>query len=504
MKARRLAPIVTLSLALLAGCGEPAQDAPEAAPDAAPEAPLDAAPAPPADAAPAPEPEPEPADAALDAPPPEAPPDAEPWPDPLPPAAPALAIVHAGRVLAPGETLRLAGPPAGLDAPVTIELTLVWRGAEAITWDPTPAAWLDAPGFTWITPPPEGLDPEATARLALNFDPTIAAAAGAHAARLAVPGLDFTLTVEVALARPLRLVIVGGDGRTLVSDAYGLDLRPASDRIAGTARHAIAWGAGRFFRGWATGYEWQDPGAYAFSDDGINWQPASAAPEFWASGCAFGLDRFTCAVGDRTAWSLTGAAVVHEATSWAGMLHAISFHGDRFVAVGRGGRRAVSLDGVTWAHDTRDAGLPDGEGNDWFFDVAGRDDGLWVAVGGQDHAIVATSRDGGVEWQITRDRASRGASSVACLPHLCLRTQPGPERQLMATADGVEWTPIRLDGWLDYRLLGTANGWFIAAHNAWQQPGIVLRSRDGEVWEELHRAAEQVHWVDMAIEEWAE
>ncbi|MEZ4436557.1 MAG: hypothetical protein R3F65_29510, partial [bacterium] len=151
MKARRLAPIVTLSLALLAGCGEPAQDAPEAAPDAAPETPLDAAPAPPADAAPAPEPEPEPADAALDAPPPEAPPDAEPWPDPLPPAAPALAIVHAGRVLAPGETLRLAGPPAGLDAAVTIELTLVWRGADAITWDPTPAAWLDAPGFTWIT-----------------------------------------------------------------------------------------------------------------------------------------------------------------------------------------------------------------------------------------------------------------------------------------------------------------------------------------------------------------
>jgi len=424
-----------------------------------------------------------------------------PWPEPLPAPMPGLSAVHDGRLLAAGETLHIDGPPAGLDHPVIIELVLVWRGAEPIAWPDPPAAWLEAPGFAWRPPPPAGLDPDGTAALSITFDPQVASTAGRHAARLAAPGTDFAVDVQVELRRPLRMVVIGGDGRTLVSDAYGADLRPAGEAMPPTVRHRITWGAGRFFRSWATGGEWQDPGAYAYSDDGLEWSPSTAAPEFWAAGCAYRVDRFACAVGDRFAWSMTGAGVVHEATRWQGMLHAMAFAGDRFVAVGRGGRRAVSFDGATWAHDSDGAGLPDGIDDDWFFAVTARPEGDWVAVGGRDSTLTAHSLDG-IEWTVAREPGTRGSTSVACLPGLCLRDAIGAQSPLYASADGITWRPVEGVDRQNLFLLGAVNGGFVAAANPWQQPGAIVRSRDGVVWDELYVSDDQTQWVALAIEGW--
>ncbi len=486
---RWMIPILGGALALV-GCDDGSEPLPAA--DGA----LASAPEPEPEPEPDPDPDPEPEpDAAPE-------PEADPWPDPLPPPAPGLAAVYDGRALAAGETLRIPGPPAGLDHPLRIELTLVWRGADPIQFDAPHADWLDAPGFTWLDPPPMTLDPDVAATIALRFDPRIAAEAGVHAARLTAPGADFALDLEVALRRPLRLVIVGGGGEALISDAYGLDLRPAGDAMPPTARHTVTWGAGRFFRSWATGGEWADPGAYAYSDDGVEWTPASAAPEFWASGCVWGGDRFTCAVGDRAAWSENGSGVVHEATRWQGMLHAIAAGHDQIVAVGRGGRRVVSVDGVGWAHDSGDGGLPDGVDDDWFFGITARPEGGWIAVGGQNSTITAYSDDG-VEWAVERDPASRGSGSVACVPGRCLRSNNGGESPLYASADGRTWAPVELADPQSHHLLGVVDGWFVAAVNPWQQPGSIFRSRDGVEWTLLHAAETHTHWVGMALEGWA-
>ena len=493
--------VASLCLLLAAACDEPVAEPgpadgavaldPEPAPEPEPE------PESPPDSDAVPEPEPEP-DAASE---PEPDAGSDPWPEPLPAAMPGLTVVYDGRVLAAGQTLRIDGPPAGLDHPVVIELILVWRGAQPIAWADAPEDWLSAPGFGWRTPPPARLEPEATARIELVFDPAIAATAGLHRAGLVAPGTDFALDVEIELRRPLRMVVVGSDGRTLVSDAYGAELSPGTGPVEPSARHTIAWGAGRFFRSWATGGEWQDPGAYAYSDDGLEWTSSTAAAEFWASGCAYGVDRFACAVGDRFAWSMNGAGVVHEATAWQGMLHALHFAGDRFVAVGRGGRRAVSFDGVAWAHDSGDGGLPDGVDDDWFFAVTARPEGDWIAVGGQNSTITAHSPDG-VAWSLARAPGARGSYSVACLPGRCLRDSNGGESPLYASADGIDWRPVAMAEPRNLYLLGTVNGWFVAADNPWQQPGALYRSRDGGDWDLLHRAEQQVHWVSMAAERW--
>ncbi|MCA9556914.1 MAG: hypothetical protein KC583_00010, partial [Myxococcales bacterium] len=172
-----------------------------------------------------------------------------------------------------------------------------------------------------------------------------------------------------------------------------------------------------------------------------------------------------------------------------------------FVAVGRGGRRVVSFDGVGWAHDTGGGGLPDGQGDDWFFGVTERPEGGWIAVGGQQSTVVAFSEDG-VEWQVERDQDSRGSAGVACVPGLCLRDNGGGASAIFTSDDGRVWAPIALEPRREYRILGVANGWFIAAVNPWRQPGSLYRSRDGVEWTLLHTAEAQTHWVDMALEGW--
>ncbi len=492
LRADRLAATLLLCLAA-AGCEA------EETPAVGPEATADAAPADAADAAvdlnpdAAVAPVPDAAPLAPDA----APAERDPWPDPLPSPDARATLVHAGVIVPPEHPLRITAPPAGLEAVLSIELVLTWRGEDPIAFDPDPAAWLAAEGYTWVTAPPAMLDPDESARLHLAFDPTLATEAGAWPATLTVPGTALRFELVADVPRPLRMAFVTGDGQIWLSDGYGLDPRPVGEPLAGTARHRITWGAGRFFRSYASGPEWADPGRYAYSADGVEWISADAADAFWASRCAWGIDRFTCAISSQLSWSTTGAGVVHEAQTWRGMIHDMIFVVDRWIGVGRDGRRAVSLDGARWTHDVYD--MPEGADGGWFESVAALDDDTIIALGGRGAFNLAVSHDRGMTWTVEHSAEGIG-ELIACLPGHCLLTVGNNAPRLRESVDGETWTGVQPD--VPVSPLGAANGWFFGVTRPWRAAGALYRSRDGVTWELLHQLEEPGSFQDLAIERW--
>jgi hypothetical protein len=375
--------------------------------------------------------------------------------------------------------------PAGLGDGATARFVLTNRsGAEAV-FD---GAWLqgDAEGTVEA---PESLAPDASADVVLALDepgwgPT------ALSAQLVVPGTDVAVDLVVDVPAPLRIVGVGSGGYTVTSDDYGATWT-ATERGEPTAHHSVVWGNGRFLRTWADGLEWSDPGRYAWSEDGEVWTESAVGDTFWSSGCAFGLERFVCARGDALSWSVDGGAIVHESTAWRPMNHAIAYADGQFVGVGRDLRRVRSEDGAAWVDEV--LGEPGVN-----FNAVVHDGERWVAAGGLNGQVVATSADG-VDWDLQWWPELQYAAFTGAAVHDGRVFLSGNRWPALVAADGEGWEAILPDEG-GPRVLASVGGWLLGSFDPWHEPGQIVRSRDGVEWETVHVSADGTVVDALAVE----
>lgn len=419
------------------------------------------------------------------------------WPDDGAAWSPGLTLVLDGELVADGATLRVDTAPAGLDHETTLRLTLTNRGTAAATLDPDPDAWLEGESWTVLEVPPGTLSPGESAGVVVGIAPGPESAAATRVATLQVPGGP-GVTLQADIPRPLRVVLTGSGGASWVSDDYAATFRVTSAHD-GTDHQArdLAHGGGRFFRADRAGGAWGDPGTYAWSEDGETWHESAFAEAFWASACTHGLDRFACARGDALTWSLSGQTVVHQATRWDGHLNDITWAHDRFVAVGRNGRRATSLDGETWASE---GPLPLGDELNTVAAAAG----VVVAAGGTNRLVLTTSADLGETWTDTvlcEDPYARFQGLAHDGTHWLASAFANGCDRLWTSTDGATWTPV--DAPTDTpRIIGAVRGRFIGVDAPWQADQRLLYSDDGATWTEVFVAPADVSITAMAVETW--
>ncbi len=411
----------------------------------------------------------------------------EPWPEEEEWSSPGLSLVWEGRVLADGDRLQVATAPAGIDEEQRLILVLTNRGSSERSLGGAPELWVEGELWTLAESPPETLDPEESVEIVLALNPLGATGARLAEARLQVPEGP-TIHLEGQIPRPLRLVVTGDGGWTAISEDYGATFSdlvvPSSDSHDGGP---LVWGNGRFFREDRSGQGWFTTGVWSWSEDGLTWNTSTFADEFWVGACAHGLSRFVCVRSDTISWSERGETIFHEATRWGQMLNRITFDGTRFVAVGRGGRRAWSVDGSSWGGETtHPAGIQ-------YYGVALGTDLLGnsklVAVGGTDGHTLSQSVDGGLTWADSELCSDRYATltGVAFLNGIWLVTgfsNACPDHYL--SLDGGEtWSGFNLSGG-SVRLLGVFGGWFFGAREPWGGTPQILRSDDGLNWTLVH------------------
>jgi len=423
-------------------------------------------------------------------------PEGEQWPDGSTWES-ALTLVHDGVVVAPGDRLRFGTAPAGIDELALVTLTLTNRGEEALDLGTDETAWLEAPSFAWVDPPPSALDPEESASLTLSFDPSTLTEATEAEATLTVPGTDVSVSIVAVVPDPLRVVLVGSEGLSLVSTDYGATFTehtPEEETEETTL--ALAWGDGVFLRAGREG-GWSSDCTYAWSEDGETWTASEVAAGGWGFDCAHGDGRFVCVrdYGGYTTWSEDGRLLVHEANAGADtFLQAILWNGSAFVAVGRDGNLSVGdHEGLTLVE--ADDSLGDYQA------IAQAPDGQIVAVGGDDNYVLSVSEDSGQTWshQVWAEATYAALSSVAHNDGIWLAEGGNSgDWSLYRSFDGHTWEPLEDFGsWYGPNLLGSINGWFLGTDD-----DEILRSRDGESWEVVHTLSGDHAVVAMAAETW--
>lgn len=411
-----------------------------------------------------------------------------------------VSLVHDGVVVSDGAVVAVETAPAGLSQPTTLSFVVTNRTDAPLALSADPGDWLTGEGWSLASSPPTALEPEASAVVSAVFSPELTLSAGTFTASLTVPSPSpVSVALQAQVPRALRALLVGTGGLTLVSDDYGATfVEVLPDDGGGSEPRGVAWGDGRFFRADRAGDSWFDPGTYAWSTDGEAWTTSTYADAFWPSACGYGLGRFVCARDASITWSASGETVIHEAGSYDDLLNDMDWTGAAFVAVGRSGRRALSLDGTSW---TNADDLSTGD----FLNGVAHGGGALVAVGGNDRIVVTASADSGVTWTdqiLCEDRYARleqVAYNDATGVFLATGEANGCARHWRSADGGLTWEPVTSSH--NVTVLGVLNGQFVARTNQWGQPVTVVVSADGETWTERITLADG-QWVSaMTVED---
>ena len=142
-----------------------------------------------------------------------------------------------------------------------------------------------------------------------------------------------------------------------------------------------------------------------------------------------------------------------------------------YVAVGWGGRRTSSTDGVTWANEQAEA-RPGGDDNNLLRGV-GYGAGLFVAVGGGPNIRMLVTRDGRT-WTRPNHPSGQWLGGVAYGNGIWVAVG-GLGRRMMST-DGMTWRDVGGSG-SHLRSVAFANGRFVAAGS-----GLCTSTTDGQQW----------------------
>jgi hypothetical protein len=263
--------------------------------------------------------------------------------------------------------------------------------------------------------------------------------------------------------------VAGGNNGKMAYSSNGTTWTPVSDsKFGATYITTMAYGAGKFVAG---GYN----GKMAYSSDGVTWTPVSDSTfettigyaiasviyadnkfvaadnhgniahstdgitwtrvgntTFGVAGMAYGSGKFVAAGGQKAAYSANGVSwtQINSSALVATNVTAITYGGDRFVAVGDSGNKAAySSDGVTWT-PVSDSAFP--SGNSVFaITYAG---GKFVAGGY--NGIITYSADG-VTWSKVANLLFGSANSINSM--VC-----GNGKLIAGSSDGriAYWTTI--------------------------------------------------------------
>ncbi len=173
----------------------------------------------------------------------DAPPETDPWPDASTLPDGVLSLVYEGAVVTSGQTIRVETAPAGLPDRTHLRFVLTNRTETPLTLPADGDAWLTGEAFVWASPPPTVLEPEESVALELSIGVQDETAARVH----------------------------GATGASFEPEVHAEDATTARD---------VVWGAGRFFRSDRAYNDWNAPGVYQYSDDGVTWHEATTSEEF--------------------------------------------------------------------------------------------------------------------------------------------------------------------------------------------------------------------------------
>ncbi len=137
-----------------------------------------------------------------------------------------------------------------------------------------------------------------------------------------------------------------------------------------------------------------------------------------------------------------------------------------FVAVGYGGRRMSSHDGLHWENDVQWSDKAADDDNVLFNVAFGQ--GKFIAVGGAGVGHILMTRDG-KEWRETQKQKGR----VATVAFGNNRFVAGWNDQFLYSTDGEDWkqgTKLGIEGSVHFRKSAFGNGLFVAIGD-WDPPG---------------------------------
>jgi len=429
--------------------------------------------------------------------------DTDPWPDTPSTWSQPISIVSNGRVLAPGDTLSQASAPAGIDASQTYLLTLTNRSDAPLSFGNDPSMWMDAPGYSWLDTPPTSLAPNESGRLAIAFNPLIATESDTFGATLQIPNedIDQVLHLEAVVPKPLRIVLVGNHGYTLISDTYGasfdIETFPV-DTSSPETTLGVVWGDGHFVRYSRSG-GWSSDAVYAYSSDGETWSPATVSDGGWAFSCTYGFDQFLCArgYGAQITRSDSGTVFIHESGNYVPtFILAVVATETQLIGVGREGMIATS-EGFT-EFETYTSESTRGE-----YPAISYADGTLVAVGGGRSGgyTISTSSNGGLDW--THQQWNGGTHDglqniVHANGRWLVQGSSGTLPRMMRSADGLNWEDLSDLGLSEtYTLLGSHNGWMFG----YRDDGL-YRTTDGLTWTQVHSFTTEHRPLFFAAEQW--
>lgn len=220
--------------------------------------------------------------------------------------------------------------------------------------------------------------------------------------------------------------------------------------------HSVCWGSNKFI---AVG-QW---GTIVYSGDGTTWTQVTGAgkdpfdtwgtkPDLYA--VTYGGSRFVLAgqainTGTRTAWSTDGESWTFVENGSAGNGNAIlglAYGGEKFIAVGNGGRVTYTRDDITTVED----GTPSWG---WIFDnifggtiqanAVAYGNGRWVIIGDNGHIKYTTDITAPLPknwgWEdVTYSRFTSGILSVVYGDGKFVAV--GHNGQIATSPDGAEWT----------------------------------------------------------------
>ncbi|MEC7984435.1 MAG: hypothetical protein VX278_04690 [Myxococcota bacterium] len=409
-----------------------------------------------------------------------------------------FSLVYDGQLLHNGQTIEVESAPAGIDHPTDFPFQLRSLQEERLDFI---GEWLSQEPFLWTSSPPTTLESEAAHSFNLRFNPLSCSEAADYHATLSVPGHDFSIEIHVSCPAPLRTVLMGDNGFSLVSDDYGASFfSMQSEGLAPPLRaQSIAWGSDIFLRVFAKGNTGDAPGLYQYSVDGLQWENTESTAEFAASDCSYGLGRFVCARTDTLSWTSDGKTMHHEEALGDFKLNQILFRNGQFIAVGRGARRVRSFDGQNWEDESF------GTDSDTYHSLVQSEDKI-IAAGGINRYYISYSEDDGESWIDVPYGGCQGNYIQSLVYHNGLFLAQGASschHNMHRSADGIVWEPIvELQPFDRYELLGAINGYFIAQSQVGESHHI-FRSTDGYTWEDVFTIPNDKTIRHMAAQEWS-
>ena len=408
-----------------------------------------------------------------------------------------VSVVHEGQLILPNTPIVIETAPAGLSETYQLTLNITNRTPELIVF--TQDGWLEGTGFELDALPPGELAPEETALLTINIDPEPYLAAQDLEGSVQIPGTSEHYPLQAHIPPPLRVLIMGNGGYTLKSDDYGMSFEEVSPKIHTRPLRAVAWGEDRFVRVWANEAREDSTGFFEYSDNGLEWFLGNSDSLLAAWDCDYGLGRFLCIRGDTISWSEEGIIWNHEETLHDYDLQDVVFWNDRFISVGKGGRRVVSLDGLSWSVENF-SGNPDP-----YFAVTHNEEELLVAVGGEDRYYASISEDRGQSW-INVPFGQCSGDSLRSLVHIngtfVAQGTSTCHHNMHQSNDGFLWLPVAETGPFEqYTILGTIQDLVISYRN--QPTGAALySSTNAKSWDKVMELPEGILLKRMVAQRW--